>query len=198
MKILGLLIIGFVLFSPVAHAKGGGGGHSSGHVSTSHISSRPSTPSRPSAPRPSVAPKPPAPKPISTKPTAATPKVTKATPTTVAGKTYAKTGNVVGAGYQPKFKGVTPPAGSVVYYRESSFWDWFPMYYILTHDDHRDAVVQTSTTTPTGVKTTSTPVKEEGVDTMYVINWILTILIGLGLIAGIMWLINKSSKKSYV
>ncbi len=193
-----ILLIAFVFAGPiVVEAKGGGGG---GHASSggrSFSSGRTvSTATTRTAPV-AKAPTAPKPAPTPTKPTATTPKVTKTTQTTVAGKTYAKTGNVVGTGYQPKFQGgVTPPAGSVVYYRQSSLLDWFPIWYILSHDSHRDAVVQSTATSTDGtVKTTETPVQEEGVDTMYVVNWLLTILIGVGLIAGTMWLINKYSKK---
>lgn len=202
-----------VLISPLtADAKGGGGGgHSSGgsHSSVSRSSapsSRPSAPSsKPStpAPKPSTpatkpaAPKPPAP---SKAPTATTPKVTAAAPKTVNGKTYSKTGNVVGAGYQPRFRGgVVPSAGSVVYYQTSNDWMmWIPLLYLMNNDSHRDAVVETPG--QNGAATTTQVVQEEGTDSMYVWNWIITIVAGLGLAALIVWAVNyfTTKKKSYV
>lgn len=104
---------------------------------------------------------------------------------------------MVSPGYQPRFQGYSAPAGSVVYYPQSSALDWLPLYFILTHDAHRDVVVEVPG--ENGAATTTKVVEEEGVDTMYVINWIVTILFGLGLIALAMWLVNKfTNKKAYV
>jgi hypothetical protein len=61
------------------------------------------------------------------------------------------------------------------------------MYYILTHNSQRDAVV----VAPDGKEEV---VKEEGTDSMYVINWILTILLVGGAGFGIIYLINKFTK----
>lgn len=208
-KILNVLVIVTLVFSVspgVLEAKGGGGrsgGFSSGSRSASSFSksansSKPSAP-KPAAPTPKpTVPKPPAPKPPPSKPSVETPKVTKASPVTVNGKKYSKTGNVVGEGYQPRFRGgYVPPAGSTVYYRDSNDWMmWIPILYLLHNDAHRDAVVETKTPVGDGTESVVTQqiVQDEAVDTMYVINWIITILFGLGLIALAMWLVNKASK----
>jgi hypothetical protein len=96
-------------------------------------------------------------------------------------------GKVVDDKYQPKFKnGYVAPSGSVVYYPQSSMLDWLPFYLIMTNQSHREVVVQS----PDGKKET---VKEEGVDTMYVINWIVSILLCIGLIGAVVWFINKKT-----
>jgi hypothetical protein len=78
--------------------------------------------------------------------------------------------------------------------------DWLPFYLIMTMNrsgGHAQAAVVTPASTSTsGVVTPETTkiVEEEGLDTMYIINWIITILFGIGIIAGGMYLINKNSK----
>jgi len=128
---------------------------------------------------------------VSTKPTSSTAKVV-SKPKTVAGKTFKGTGNVVGADYQPKFNGYTAPVGSTVYYRESSALDWLPFYMIMNSSSHREALV----TEPAkdGQPAVEKVVKEEGVDTMYVWNWIFSILFTGGIIALIVWFVNKKTK----
>lgn len=166
---------------------GGGGGRSSGGARSSSFKSSASKPSaaKPAAAKPS---KPAAPK-ISTKPSGTTQTKT-ASAKTVSGKKYAGKGYVVGDGYQPKFRGgYTAPAGSVVYYRQNSLLDYLPLYFIMTHGSHREAIVQT----PDGKEEV---VKEEGTDGMYIFNWLITILLGAGLIGGVVYLINKATKKN--
>lgn len=101
------------------------------------------------------------------------------------GKTYTK-GKTVGVnGYNPRYTGYVAPAGSTTYYRSSAM-DWFFLYYILAHDSHKEAVVVQP-------DKTEKVVKEEGVDNMYVFNWIvLILLLGAGG-AGIVWLVNKKT-----
>ena len=202
--VLTVMILGAGSTPVLAKGGGGGGGHSSGGGrggASFSSGSRSVSPSRPStaSPRPTPAPRPAAPKPIPTKPSATTPKVTATTAKTVGGKTYSKTGSVVGAGYQPRFRGgYVPPTGSVVYYQNSgSDWmTWIPLMYLLSHDSHRSAVVESPATTTDGKATTTTQVfKEEGVDKMYVLNWIVTILIGAGIIGGAVYLVNKATSK---
>jgi hypothetical protein len=101
-----------------------------------------------------------------------------------------KTGYTVSPTYQPKLSGgYTPPMGSVVYHRQSSFLDYLPLYYILSHDSHQTVSVKEPNST------TTKEVKEEGIDNMYVFNWILTIIFGGLFIWFIMWLINKLTSK---
>lgn len=193
MKHLIALLIAVIILSPgIALAKGGGF-HSSG--SRSFSASRSATPVRTSTAKPTtVKPVTPTKPTVATKPTTTTPKVSKATPTIKNGKTFSSTGSVVGAGYQPRFRGgIVPPSGSVVYYRDNSFLDYLPLYYILFHDAHRDAIVETPG--QNGAPTTTQVMQEEGIDTMYVWNWVFTILVGLGLIGFVVWLINKATKK---
>lgn len=188
-----VLLVALLCSPAVSLAKGGGGGRSSGgsRSSPSRSAPKPSTP-KPSTPKPST-PKPstpkPAPKPNLSKPSTATQVKTSATAKTVNGKTYSKKGYVVDEKYKPTFRGgYVAPAGSTVYY-QSSMWDWFPIYYLMTHDSHRSAVVQQ----PDGKEEV---VKEEGTDSMYVINWIIVILLGLGLIALVVYLINKRTLRN--
>jgi hypothetical protein len=169
-----------------AEAKGGGGGRGGGgrsSVSSSSKSSGGST-SKSSVGSKST---------TGSRPSSTTKTVTSSSPKTVNGKTYSSKGYVVGEGYTPTFKGgYAPPAGSTVYYRDSggSAWDWFPMYYIMTHDGSSQAVV----TQPDGQEK---EVEEEGGDGMYFFNWVLVILIGVGIIGLIIWFVNKRSGGDY-
>ena len=136
---------------------------------------------------------------VSTKPssvpTASTPTKTSIKPIVLSGQTYKKTGAVVGSTYKPTFSGgYTPPAGSTVYYRQSSMMDWLPFYMIMTMNSHQQAVVMTpaSSTTPATTKV----VEEKGVDSMYVINIIVSILFSLGFIWLVVWLLTKSKKEN--
>ncbi len=201
MKQLIALAFILVLLSPtMAMAKGGGGGgRSSGGSRSFSSGSRSYSSPKPSAPKPSAPAKPSTPKPAapvkpagpSKTPTKSTPTVTKTAPVKPG---YSAKGNVVGAGYQPAFRGgYTAPAGSVVYYRQNSLLDWLPLYFILTNDSHRDAIVETPG--KDGAATTTTAVKEEGTDSMYVINWIITVLFFLGVFGFLVWLINKLTYK---
>jgi len=191
--IIGLSVLVLTLSAAGVQAKGGGGGGraSSGARSYSSSSSRSSTSTRSvtSTPKATSAPKVVTPK-VTTRPTSATKTVTAAKPKTVAGKTYSTKGSVVDKNYQPKFNGYTAPIGSTVYYRQSSMLDWLPLYLILSNQQHREAVV----TQPDGKEQV---VKEEGIDTMYVINWIVTILFALGLIGLIVWFVNKKTNYNY-
>lgn len=129
--------------------------------------------------------KPSAPK-VATKPTTSTKTTTVKTPPKPGYKT---TGAVVGTGgYAPKFSGYTAPTGSTVYYHNTSSWDWIPLMYIMNASSHQQATV----VQPDGKKV---EVKQEGVDGMLIFNWVIMILLGLGLIALIVWLVNKYTSK---
>jgi hypothetical protein len=127
---------------------------------------------------------------VGAKPASTTRTTTAKTTRTVNGKTYSKTGYVVDKDYQPTFRGgYTPPLGSSVYY-QSSPWDWLPFYYIMTHNSHSTAVVQQ----PDGKQIQT---EDEGTDGWYVFNWIMVILISLGLIGLVVWFVNQRTEKSY-
>lgn len=195
-----LIIMTSSVVAPSAYAKGGGGGHASGGRS-SFGGSR-TTNARTVAARPKTAAQAKAEKVQQAKVAAATAKQ-KAQETkyqkaadkqpikkTVNGKSYAK-GETVGVnGYSPRFAGgYTAPPGSVVYYQQSSSaWNWLPWYYIMTHDGNQQAVVQQ----PNGKQQA---VQEEGGDGMYVFNWILVIILSLGLIALVIYFVNKATRK---
>ena len=192
--IIGFFVLFLTLSASAVYAKGGGGGGRAGGFSGARASSPSRSVSTPrtttTAPR-TTTPKVTTPK-VSTRPSSATKTVTAAKPKTVAGKTYSTKGNVVDSNYQPKFNGYTAPIGSTVYYRQSSMLDWLPFYLILSNQQHREAVV----TQPDGKEQV---VKEEGIDTMYVINWIVTILLVVGIIALIVWFVNnRTNKYEYV
>lgn len=114
-------------------------------------------------------------------------KVAGTAPKSTTGKVMAKKGSVVDSTYQPRFRGYAATPGSTVYYQDNSWMMWIPLMYLMNNNSHREAVV----VSPTG---SSTTVHEEGVDTMYVWNWIFTILLGLGLIGLLVWYVNKRSK----
>ena len=189
-KILSVFVLIAICLSlaPTAFAKGG---------SSRSGSSFRSSPSRVSAPKP-VAPKPvikDAPKPvIKATPAPKTVKAVAPVKKSPSGKTLSTKSKTVGSnGYTPKFKGYRPPVGSTVYYNQHSFLDYLPWIFLFSMNSHASATVYP----PPVVNGTSTvavapvEVKDEAVDTMYVINWIVTILLSLGLIAFIMWLINR-------
>lgn len=185
------------LFISTVEAKGSSGGRGGG--SRGGSVSRPSTPkvSTPKTTTPKSAPAP-APKQstpkVSSKPSSTTKTTTAQTNKTVGNKTFSKKGSVVDENYQPKFRGgVTPPAGSTVYYRQNSFMDYLPWIYIFTHDSHRDAIV--TQTNEKGEVVKEEVVEEEGTDGMYIFNWIMVILLTGGIIGGIIWFINKKTRK---
>ena len=124
------------------------------------------------------------------KPSSQTKTITQETPKTSSGKTYSRTGHTVDEQYQPRFSGgYAAPAGSVVYYRDSSALDWLPFYLIMnSNNQHREAVV----VQPDGKEQI---VKEEGTDGMYIFNWFITIAFIVAIIAGIVWLVNKRTSE---
>jgi hypothetical protein len=189
-----------------AFARGGSsGGRSGGGFRSS--APRVSSPT----PRPTVAPTPVsrptvAPTPVSTKPTTAqktayanslkTNKAVTPTKKTTSGKTLSTKSKTIGSGYNPKFRnGSTYPAGSTVYYPQRDFLDYLPWIFLFTMDSHRQAVVYPPATTGTSTAAVA-PIEteEEGVDTMYLINWIVMILLTGGIIGGIVYYINKKTK----
>ena len=190
--VTGIALAGMMLgmLGPVAYAKGGGGGRGGGARSSSSVRSTPRV-STPKVSTPKVV-TPKAPR-VSTRPSRSTAKVTSPTAKKVGKTTFSKKGSVVGGTYQPRFNGgYVPPAGSTVYYRQSSVMDWLPFYLIMTNQQHREAVV----TEPAkdGQPAKETVVKAEGTDGMYILNWILSIALVLGLIALIVWLVDKRAK----
>lgn len=164
-----------MIIAPMAEAKGGRGGGGGGGGRSTPSKSAPASP-KPSKPAP--APKP-APKTVeSPKPIVSS-----------TGKTMNGTGKVVDENFSPKFRGgYVAPAGSTVYYPDRGFMDYLPWIFLFTQDSHREVVVQQ----PDGKEET---VREEGVDSMYIINWIVSILLVFGLIALVMWLINRKTNK---
>lgn len=193
-KLLIILVLGMFATTTLvndAYAKGGGGRAGGGARSSGSRSVSPSKPSvsKPSTSKPST---PSTPK-VGSRPSASTKTVNSATAKTVNGKNYGTKGSVVDSNYQPKFRGYSAPAGSVVYYRSYGFMDWLPFYLIMTSQSHREAVVVEPA--KDGQPAKETVVKEEGVDGMYVWNWIFSILFVIGLIALIVWFVNRRSNK---
>ena len=181
----------FGMMGPIAYAKGGGGGRGGGGArSSSSVRSAPRV-STPKVSTPKVV-TPKAPR-VSTRPSRTTAKVTAATPIKVGKTIFSKKGSVVDANYQPKFRGgYAAPSGSVVYYRDNGIMDWLPFYLILSNQQHRQAVVQEPA--KDGQPAKETVVKAEGTDGMYILNWILSIALVLGLIALIVWLVDRRTR----
>lgn len=191
-KIAIIVLSSILLFPSLSIAKGSVSvGRSSGSIRSSSVSAKVSTQRPISTPKPAVITKP-----------VVKPTVVKSTQQIKSsnGKKMSTSGKVIDSNYQPKFVGgYTAPIGSVVYYRESSVLDYLPLYLILTSNSHRDAVVVTPQSTSTDgriIPSTTTTVKEDGIDTMYVINWIVTILFFGGIIALALWFINKKTLKN--
>jgi hypothetical protein len=103
---------------------------------------------------------------------------------------YTKQAGITGVdGYSPRFRnGYSAPAGSVVYYPQHSFIDYLPWIYLFSQSSPANdsaTIVQ-----PDGKEVVAQP-EPEGVDGMAVFNWIILILLGVGLIAGVIYLVNK-------
>lgn len=169
-------------------AKGSSGGRSGGSSSKSSGSSKSSSSSsKTTAPQKSTP---------SRSPSANTKVVTdakKPSAATTKGKPYSSKGNVIDGNYQPRFQGgYTAPAGSVVYYRDHSFIDYLPWIYLFSQDSPRNdqaVIVQ-----PDGKEVAAQP-EPEGVDGLLILNWIILLVIALGLIAGVVWGVYKWQEK---
>lgn len=183
-------------------AKGASGGRSSGGSRSTPKTStpKPST----SAPKPAPAPKSTTPK-TSTK--AGTSKSAPGTKIkTVDGKEvqssakkptnskYTRSTGIVGdSGYQPKFKNYSAPAGSVVYYPQHSAMDYMFWMYIFSHN-HSPRYDQATVVQPDN-KEVTVPPEKGGIDGLLILNWIIMIAIILAVVAGIIWLVNKLTRK---
>lgn len=183
----------------VYFAKGGGGG---GHASSSHASasrsssssskstssSKSSSSSRSKAATTSgksTA------KPGSTVKTASgkTVKSSTAKPTNI--KNARSTGVVGDNGYTPRFNGYSAPTGSVVYYPSYGFSDYLFWSYLFSQNSPHNA--QATVVQPDGKQVVAQP--QKGVDGMQIFNWIVMILFLLAIIGGIVWCVNKKTKK---
>lgn len=110
---------------------------------------------------------------------------------------FSDTKGVVGDnGYQPKFvNGYSAPAGSVVYYRDNSFTDYFFLYYIFNSDnparpENQEAII----VQPDGKEVAARPVAG-GTDGMMIFNWFIFVLFIIAIIGGIVWGVNKLTSK---
>lgn len=180
-------------------SRGGGGSRTTTSRSTGSSGSKTTTSNTGSKTTTNTAPKAPAAPKVNTKPVAGQTKtVTNSTPKTVNGKTYSKTGNVVDDKYQPTFRGgYRPPVGSTVYYRDSSS-DWMsyiPLWYIMTHNGSNGSGSQAVVVQPDGKEV---EVEQEGTDGWYIFNWIVMILIALGIIGAIVYFVNKKTQRGGV
>lgn len=92
-------------------------------------------------------------------------------------------------GYSPRFtNGYAAPAGSVVYYPQHSMLDYLPWIYLFSQSSPANdsaTIVQ-----PDGKEVVAKP-EPEGTDGLAVLNWIILILLGVGAVAGVVYLVNK-------
>lgn len=171
----------FTIFAKGGGGKGGGGARSS----TKSSSSKPSATSSP-PPKPAPTTKP-------TSNTVATTTAKKPSAQAKKGKQYNEKGSVVGDTYQPRFtSGYVPPKDSVVYYPQHSFIDYLPWIYIFSQGSPQHdqvAVVQ-----PDGKEVVAKP-ETEGVDGLLILNWFILIVLALAIIVGVVWGVNKLSKR---
>ena len=132
----------------------------------------------------------------STKPTTSTKTTTtapKPSSKTTGGKTYSNQGNVVGGDYAPRFGGgYSPPAGSVVYYRETGFMDYLPWIYLFSHDNAQQQ--QAVVVQPDGKQVA---VKEDTDTGMVIFEWVMLIAIIAIVIGGIVFAAKKLQEKYY-
>lgn len=184
------IIMLLILLPGLCMAKGGGGGGARGGSFGGGARSSVSAPKSTAPKTTTSSPKTSAPKASAPKPTNSIKSATKSTapkPASVKGKS---TGYVVGQNYTPKFRGgYAPPAGSVVYYQDNSFLEYMMFWQIMNSNNaHKEATV----VTPDGKEQ---KVKEEGVDSMYIFNWIIFILLAAGLIGLAIYLVNRYTNK---
>ena len=214
--IIAVIAIAILAFAPVAEAmakggsRGGGGrssgsSRSSGSRSSTPKSSTPksSTPSKPSTQsKPSTPAKPKSNskstssknvKPGSTVKTSDGKDVKTSTKAPSNSKYKSQAGVTGVDGYSPRFNnGYTAPAGSVVYYPQRSFIDYLPWIYLFSANSPANdsaTVVQ-----PDGKEVVAKP-EPEGVDGLAVVNWIVLILLGGGLIVLVIYLVNRFTSK---
>lgn len=168
---------------------GGGGGHaSSGGRASSARSSSSKSSSKASASKPSYGKS-------TAKPGAKIKvggKTVKTSTAKPANKTFTNEKGIIGDnGYKPHFTGYTAPAGSVVYYPHHSATDYFFWAYIFSNSSpHNDQAVVVQ---PDGRQVQAQP--QKGVDGMLIFNWIVLVLVALAVIGGIVWLVNKMTRK---
>jgi len=176
----------------LVHNKGGfgGGGRSSGGSHSSSSGSKSSGFS--SGPKPGVS----TAKPGSTIKTSDG-KTVKSSTKTPTKQGFSTSKGIVGDnGYTPKFtNGYSAPAGSVVYYRDTSFVDYLPWVYLFMNSNAAPQNQQATIVQPDGKEVQAQPV-QEGVDGLAVLNWILLIAIVAGIIGGIVWGVNKWSSRN--
>lgn len=186
------IVMLLILLPGICAAKGAsvGGGARSFSAPRSSVSAPRTTTPKVSAPK-TTTPKVSSPK-VSAPETTSVKSATKSTapkPASVKGKS---TGYVVDKNYTPRFRGgYSAPAGSVVYYQDNSFLEYMMFWHILNSDNvHKEATV----ITPDGKEQ---KVKEEGVDSMYIFNWIIFILLAAGLVGLAIYLVNRYTNKEY-
>lgn len=201
--VVALIAIAILLLAPVAEAsakgsRGGGGGSrssSSSRSSTSKSSTpKSSTPSKPTAPKStSRSTSSSKTKPGSTVKTSDGKEVKTSTKAPSNSKYKSQAGITGVEGYNPRFgNGYSAPAGSVVYYPQHSFIDYLPWIYLFSQNSPSNdsaTVVQ-----PDGKEVVAKP-QAEGTDGLAVFNWIILILLGLGLVALVIYLVNKFTSK---
>jgi cobalamin biosynthesis Mg chelatase CobN len=187
------MITNQVLLAKSGGSSSGGSKSSSGSKSNTSSSTKSSTKSTKSESKSQSIPA--APK-VNTKPSTTTKKTTTAQkPSNEATKTtnkkYSNTGYTVDEGYQPRFQGgYTAPMGSTVYYPSYSPLDYLIFWHIFNGNSEKQqtaVVVQ-----PDGKEQV---VKQESTDPLYVVNWIVLVLLVIGVCAGIVFLVNKLTKK---
>jgi cobalamin biosynthesis Mg chelatase CobN len=106
---------------------------------------------------------------------------------TTNGKSYSGQGNVVGGDYAPRFGGYSPPAGSVVYYRDTSFTDYLPWIYLFSRDNQQQP--QAVVMQPDGKQHA---VKADTDTGMVVFEWVMLIALVALIIGGLVFVAKKS------
>jgi len=198
MKYLAVFLAIALLMPVVADAKGGGGGGRSSGGGSRSVSSTSKPTSAPGVSKPSA---PSTPK-VSSKPSSTTKTVNAPVKTTSTGKKTTGQAKVVDDTYKPKVRGgYVPPNGSTVQYveRNTSFVDYLPWIYIFSQSSRDEVNKQEAVVTePDGTEKT-VELEPEGGDGLLILNRIIMILLGVGIIYGAMKLVNMfTNKKSYV
>lgn len=109
---------------------------------------------------------------------------------------YSRETGIVGEnGYTPRFSnGYSAPEGSVVYYPQHSALDYLPWIYLFSQD-HSSRNDQATVVQPDNKEVVAAP-ERSGMDGLLIFNWIILVLLAAAFCAGIVWLVNKLTRRN--
>lgn len=110
---------------------------------------------------------------------------------------YTRASGIVGDhGYSPRFtNGYSAPAGSVIYYQDHSALDYLPWVYLFSQNSSPAPSQQTVTVVQPDGKQVQEKPAAGGVDGLAILNWVILIILIIGVIGGLVWFVNKKTSK---